>query len=122
MAREPEDRFASVEDFAAALDDFLEHRQSLELTDEADARLPELRRLAAASADSDEELHRVAGELRFAYRQALKTWPGNSRARAGYGRACQALIARELRDLRACGPGRLCSASGVPRSRPAPRG
>lgn len=107
MAREPEDRFASVEDFAAALDDFLEHRQSLELTDEADARLPELRRLAAASADSDEELHRVAGELRFAYRQALKTWPGNSRARAGYGRACQALIARELRDRDARAAARL---------------
>ena len=95
MAREPYDRFATVEDLRAALDAFLQHRGSRLLAERADER----RRALEAALDlhaPEGELYDLLGECRFGYRAALASWEGNAEAREGLARAIAAMIDHEL--------------------------
>jgi eukaryotic-like serine/threonine-protein kinase len=78
---DPGARFASALEMRDALTDFLRHRGSVELGEEASRRLDELD--AAVAAGCDEEAHRLSAECRFGFQQALRAWPENAAARAG---------------------------------------
>jgi eukaryotic-like serine/threonine-protein kinase len=87
-ARDPEERFASADELRRGVQDFLHHRDSTRLAEQADARAQELRQLAEGAADpSDPELQERIGSLfsaaRFGFQQALESWEGNAFARAG---------------------------------------
>ncbi|QDG50249.1 hypothetical protein FIV42_05740 [Persicimonas caeni] len=98
MAREPEDRFASAEAFRVALADYSRHRESIRLTEEAEARLSDL--VALSNEDDDEttqaSLYKLFGECRFGFEQALETDEGNARARDGLQRVLEVMAEREI--------------------------
>lgn len=88
MAREPSNRFASASELRDALGHFLRHRESSELTRQALARLAQLRdHVGVANAEAmgagAAMTHRIFGECRFAFEQALRDWPENEQARRG---------------------------------------
>jgi len=85
MAASPADRFPTVADFQRALRDYLKHRESTLLSDEAAARLAECRREAAALAGdaSHSALYAAFAETVAAFAQALRLWPDNAAAREG---------------------------------------
>ena len=112
MAAKPEDRFADVEAFRRAVQDFLRHRASSRLAEEGAERLAELH------VELREEPERLAkGEIqserpttlflacRFAYEAALREWPENPSAHYGLREAIVTFAHVELlrgngRDLR----------------------
>ncbi|MEO7328693.1 MAG: serine/threonine-protein kinase [Minicystis sp.] len=109
MAREPEDRFPSVEAFRAALEAFQEHGIAHGMiiegragTERARARV---KAFAEASSEAREEIGRgidqSATEARFAFEHALGVWAGADEAREGL-RALNRLLldhALESEDL-----------------------
>ena len=86
MARNPERRFATAKAFHDALAAFLEHRYAQDLAREAAEVLRRLERRVAEAAP-DEEVQRLAGECRFGFRQALRSWNESEVAREGEQRA-----------------------------------
>jgi len=83
---DPEDRYPDADSFRAAVRDFLQHRGSIALADEAERRLGELRAMIAAGPGEDirghwDAVHRVYTEVRFGCRQALAAWEGNDAAK-----------------------------------------
>jgi len=93
MARESEDRFASVAAFQTALQTWIGHRESLRLADEADA-------LATSIATGDVSPHDRYGVFTRAlarYEQALVTWPENNQALAGQAATAHAYANEALR-------------------------
>lgn len=100
MARDPKDRFDSVDALRDAVLAFLRHRGSWKLCQEADKRAALfLAQLADVDAKPDrlERLHGLFSECRFGYQQALAEWEGNATARAGLDRLLQSMIEFELR-------------------------
>ena len=100
LAPSPDDRFESVEALHRAIEGFLEHRGSLQLTAEAEARLAEMSG-ERSSIELDPEdrrvrLYHLFGECRFGFLQALKQWPENVDARVGLERATELMIDIEL--------------------------
>ena len=77
--------------FRAALADYLRHRASSRLADEAAAQLARVADLAPSP-----QTTRVLTESRFAFTQALRDWPENARAREGLERTLRAMIEAEL--------------------------
>lgn len=73
---DPEKRFESVGALRAALEEYLAHRQSARLAEEAAAELRALRALELGSALED----RHETRCRFALEQARRTWPENPEA------------------------------------------
>ncbi len=100
MARFSDDRYPSAGAFAEAIDQFIRHRSSTLLSDEASKRLSSLGDLAPGAAPDDEqrtrELHVLFSECRFGFTQALKEWRNNEAARLGLHRALTLMIAFEL--------------------------
>jgi len=90
MAREPDARFPSAAAFGEALDAYLTHRGSLALCDEGERRAAELERAAP------DEIDALFHEARFAFEQALRTWPENPRARKGRRGLIEAMVRHEL--------------------------
>ena len=100
-AREPERRPASARDFSSKIEEFVRHRDSVRLCDEATARLRDLAALVDATLQAEDDdsidddtaalVHRLAGEARFGFQQALRTWDRNARARDGHDAVCGAL-------------------------------
>ncbi|MCA9522532.1 MAG: protein kinase [Myxococcales bacterium] len=104
-AREPEDRYQSAEELRLALEAFLRHRSSDQLSREAWARL----RLLRGSSDADEVstsfpafntgsfgAHQDEMECRFGFRQALRIWPENIDAQRGLHELFDWMIERAL--------------------------
>ncbi len=91
LAKEPADRPPSAEAFALALRRHLRHRDALRLAAAATKRLE-----ALEAADDDAAVHRLFGECRFGFLQALQVWPGDADAAAGLQRALRWMIEREL--------------------------
>ncbi|MBX3251975.1 MAG: protein kinase [Myxococcales bacterium] len=109
LAREPGERFEGVEPFRRALEDYLEHRASVELTREAEAHLA---RLARAEG---EERQRLFGECRFAFQHALRIWSENEEARRGLDAALVTMAQDALeRGQPALAEELLADARGVP--------
>jgi serine/threonine protein kinase len=100
MARFSEDRYPSAAVFAEAIDQFIRHRSSTLLSDEASKRLSSLQQLAPGAAPDDEErtqqLHVLFSECRFGFNQALKEWRANEAARLGLRQALTLMIDFEL--------------------------
>ncbi|HZO12280.1 MAG TPA: serine/threonine-protein kinase [Polyangiaceae bacterium] len=97
MAREPEDRYVSAAELREAVDEFLGHRASTQASTEA-LRLVEAFEAALFNerAGDHQGLRQLAGEARYGFRQALRTWEGNREARAGLQRLLERLIEFEL--------------------------
>lgn len=100
MARLNDERFPTAAAFSEALDAFLEHWSSTELSHAATRRLEKLR-LLFAGADQEEErhaenVHALFSECRFAFRQALQSWPENEEATQGLQESLEGMISFEL--------------------------
>lgn len=91
LAKEPTDRPPSAEAFALALRRHLRHRDALRLAAAATKRLE-----ALEAAEDEASVHRLFGECRFGFLQALQVWPGDADAAAGLQRALRWMIEREL--------------------------
>jgi hypothetical protein len=96
MARRPDDRYQSVDDFASAVAEFLRHQGSIRLAGEAAARLDELEAvLRTPTDDALAEAQKLFSESRFGFQQALREWADNEQARRGLRRAIE-LMARAM--------------------------
>jgi eukaryotic-like serine/threonine-protein kinase len=101
MARDPADRFASVEALHQAIEAFLEHREAHAITIEGQRLVEKLRAavertggLARGAPERDElvrEIHRAHAEARFAFERALELSGEAPLAREGL-RAAHALM------------------------------
>ena len=114
LAREPEDRYGSVEAFADAIRSFLKHRASIELSTQARVLHDEVAAIPPAEqprgvGDLDggtgvidgetvdpHGVHRRFAEARFGYRQALDIWPDNAAAARGLTELLTLMIDRDL--------------------------
>jgi eukaryotic-like serine/threonine-protein kinase len=100
MARHPADRYPSAAAFAEALDEFLVHRSSTQLSDEAEKRLATLSGLLEEVRGKDDSevipIYTTFRECSFAFSQALRSWPDNLAARRGLQRSLELMIAFEL--------------------------
>ncbi len=94
LARDPEDRFATVLELQKRVEWYVRHRGSLALSAEADARFVELD--GAIVANDHEQARRVFAECRFGYRAALRASSENEEAALGLRRATEAVVRFEL--------------------------
>jgi serine/threonine-protein kinase len=95
MALRPEDRFESADAFRSAVREFVQHRGSVRLCEEAARQLVALRAVIdgpdCGSQAHWDEVHRTFTEARFGFRQALGSWPDNPIARDGLRRSVLAM-------------------------------
>jgi eukaryotic-like serine/threonine-protein kinase len=100
MEAEPSARYESAEALRVALSGFVQHAGSRRLSEQALRRTEELLSCLAQPAPHprglSERIQMLFGECRFAYRQALLSWPDNELAKAGQARALEAMIEYEL--------------------------
>ena len=96
MARDPEERFASVRELRVALEDFLRHRASARLADVALARLDAMDEVLVSEAAAPVEVREHFDAARFGFEQALVGWPRSELAREGLTRAFETMVRREL--------------------------
>ncbi len=98
LSADPAQRPASALEVRLALEAFLEHQGSRELSTQSEARLEAL---LAALADARAAATTVAAlfsQCRFGFQQALRSWPENVTARRGLERALVAMVRHELRQ------------------------
>ena len=105
MRRHREERFESAQAFAEALDEFIVHRSSTLFSDEAAMRLSEAQTILASEGgrtgvvEDEAERERLYGKFsacRFAFTQALRSWPENEAAVDGLQQTLILLIEHEL--------------------------
>jgi len=98
---DPEKRPRSAAAFREALAQFVRHRGSQRLAEEATERLEALRgRVSSADGQrptQDPDAAAALVECRFAFTQALRDWPLNPTARAGLRECLRLMIEAELR-------------------------
>lgn len=97
----PADRFPTALALRRAIASFRRHRGSIALSDEAAARLAELRALLAAPAKSAapanaRRVHGLLTECRFGFMQALRAWEDNEAARDGLTSCLEMMIEHEI--------------------------
>ncbi len=97
MASEPTERFPSVEAFQHAIAEFMQHRDSRQLSLETSLSLVQLKALLREKDDST-ELYQLFGQVRFGYQHALRAWEGNAQARQGLQEALELMIEHELEN------------------------
>lgn len=99
LSREPHDRFGSAEELRAAIVAYLRHRTSIQLSDEASARLTRLEKLihAVESAEDERLVRDLFAEARFGFEQALRDWADNESAKRGASRALHLMVTHEVR-------------------------
>ncbi len=98
MQPKTEDRFESAEAFRRALSTYLSHRGSIELARDGEERTSSLESMLTASTMDRVAIYQTFGAARFAFLEALRTWPENEAARDGLTRAVRAMIEFELKD------------------------
>jgi len=97
MDPDPDARFENAEQLRLAVQAFLRHRDATRLAEHAERRMEELLALIATGPSEDrEEIYRVFGECRFAFRHALEVWPENDAARRALDRTVGAMVEHEL--------------------------
>jgi serine/threonine-protein kinase len=103
LARNPADRFKTVDELRLALVAFLEHRASIALAVDAKAKLAELelacveaRDRTRAQEERGQQRYHLFGECRFGFHEALRAWPDNASARDGLRRAVVLMAELEL--------------------------
>jgi serine/threonine-protein kinase len=100
LQKHPNDRYADVADLRRDILAFLRQRDSEHVVHEAEAVLARL--LAACDEDAPRQrIYDLHGECRFAFNEALRTWPDNEIATRGLTTASRRLVEHELaRDPR----------------------
>jgi serine/threonine-protein kinase len=103
---DPAKRYETVEEFRHAIVEFLHHRESQRLSDEATSRLDALEEAIARTSSQElgedhreqaaQQAYRLFAECRFGFEQALEIWEGNAQAQRGLDRALRAMIDFEL--------------------------
>ena len=100
MQRDPDGRFETAAQLVAALREFLEHRHSSTLAEEASAKLETVRERGESVGGSldrrKRELNQVFDECRFGFRSALTIWPDNAFAQRQLQAALEVMIDYEL--------------------------
>ncbi len=91
MARDKNDRYASVDEFTEAIEAFLEHRGSVVLADASLLVLDKLEAGLRKGHTSISDSTDLFAECRFGFRQALTQWPENQVARDGLVRTARTL-------------------------------
>lgn len=93
-AKLPEDRFQTATEFRDAIDAWLDHRGSIEVSDEALRSLAALEELLELERTPEVELqiHDLSGECRFGFRQAQRMWSGNEAASDGERRFLEVMF------------------------------
>ncbi|MBK9001050.1 MAG: protein kinase [Myxococcales bacterium] len=99
LARDPDDRFASVAELREAIEDYLVHADSLHLAAAARERFEQIK-AAITSGEGEAEVDRLAGEAEFGFRQALDVWPANDDAKTALQQLLELLIERDLAEKR----------------------
>ncbi len=102
-SRDPAARPASALAFRQAIADFLRHKGSILLADEAAERLARLSTLLDESAEDDapddlQRAYQLVTESRFGFAQALKEWSENTQACAGLTQTVTLAVELELRQ------------------------
>ena len=89
LAREPAQRYATVAEFREALEAFLQHRDSLKLSQRARRRLVTCESIETASlcVEARAEITGELAESIAGFRQALELWPENREALEGRHKA-----------------------------------
>ena len=106
MARDPSARFPSAVDVRDAIGQHLRHRSSMELAEDGTASLRELETALSQALETEEAVRGVRrriAETDFAFRQALRVWPGNEVAAARRQQALDVALSFELSQRN--GPG-----------------
>ena len=93
-ARDPADRFQSAEELRLALEDFIHHRESRRLSEDAMTSLERLQ--AAIDARESLDVYRLFGEVRFGFLAAQQIWDGNEQARDGLRDCLLAMVEFEV--------------------------
>jgi len=107
LAVQPHERYPSAEHLRLAVQDFLQFRGSLQVSEAAQAKLLHIHSLVAAAADDPDavrsELYTTHGECRFGFQTALQSWPQHRGAQLGLRAADLAVAEFEVHhgDLRA---------------------
>ncbi|MCB9539370.1 MAG: serine/threonine protein kinase [Myxococcales bacterium] len=114
-AADPAARPPSVDALRRAVEDFLAHRTSMDLADEAAARAASLE--AALAAGDAEAIDERFAACRYGFDAALRIWPGNEAARAGLQRVVERMIEHDLAQGDPRSAARLLPA--LPEARPA---
>jgi serine/threonine-protein kinase len=103
----PAERYQSAAEFGDALVAYQDHAGSIELADLGERRLAQAQVEMEGSQGGNPlertrdwiggaSVRRLVEEARFAFQQALQTWPENRAARVGLGEVLKLMIAREL--------------------------
>jgi hypothetical protein len=101
MSRDPQDRYATVQELRAAIESYLRHRGSRKLAWDAKQSLNRMLAVLQSEPPGEERtlaVFNLLGECRFGYRSALSAWPENDNARAGLDRALLAVVEHELTE------------------------
>lgn len=98
MRRLHSERYPSVGELRAAVLDFLTHRGSSSLAEEATRKRTTLSERLAGEVDADarQAIYNLFGAARFGYLAALRAWSENDEARAGLELVCTQMVEFEL--------------------------
>lgn len=95
---DPDERFQTAGELREALERFLSHQGSRELTDQAQQRLDTWTELEAREEQPDPiAVTNLFGEARFGFQQALRAWPDNERAQRGLLECLEKKFEHDLR-------------------------
>jgi WD40 repeat protein/serine/threonine protein kinase len=81
MATNPQDRYATVAEFQQALRSYKSHVESIALANEADADARDAEELSADGKKQAKQVYDLFSSARYGFRNALKIWSENNRAR-----------------------------------------
>jgi eukaryotic-like serine/threonine-protein kinase len=95
LSRDPAARPESAHAVRLRIDAFLEHRGSTALAARADLLATELAAKIASDA-ARASVYETFTECRFAYREALRSWPENAHARAALRAVVERMLDREI--------------------------
>lgn len=92
----PEDRYRDASQIREALEEFLEHDGSRQLTEQGRRRLEAWSTLESVGPPKAAEVAALYHEIRFAFQQALRAWPENAVAQAGLQSCLQRKLEYDL--------------------------
>lgn len=97
MRQEPDARFESAEALRQAVAHHMHHRESIQMSREAEERLAELEAVLADETETSEpQIYQTFGESRFGFEQALRVSPDNTAARQGLQAVLERMAHREI--------------------------
>lgn len=100
LALEPDQRHPSADEFRRDLESFLRHRGSRQIAYRAERHLDRLAGLLRSGRSDTREgvaqAYSLYTQCHYGFREAIRSWEGNRRARAGLERAAALMIEWEL--------------------------